>query len=117
MTFHDTLQAYKDKCESSLNQILESIDETKEALVMLEKQGIAVTAQLETLNDLMNTPPVVELPLIEPDDIEEMFDKRMETHDGGTEEEVLRVRQDTVYREEAMESVDKLDEINRTEEN
>lgn len=113
MTFHDTLQTYKNKAEASLKQVIDSIDSTKEALEMLEKQGIAITAQLETIDELMNAPPVVELPYAGEENIEELFEKRLDTHDGTAVEEVFEDRQENVYFKEAMDTVEKLDEHNR----
>lgn len=117
MTFYDTLEAYKNKCEAALAQVKASLGETRESLELLEKQQVIIEAQLMTLDNLMEEPPVVEMPLVEPEDVEEMFDKRLETHDGSSDAEVYKARQDTVYRAEAMEAVEKLDELNRGEEN
>jgi len=117
MTFYDTLEAYKNKCEAALAQVKAGLVEARESLELFEKQQTIIEAQLLTLDDLMRSPPIVEMPIVESDDVEEMFDKRLETHDGSPDAEVYKERQDTVYRAEAMDAVEKLDELNRGEEN
>jgi len=116
MTTYETLKTYKDKCEVALGQVVDGLVEAHESIKLLEKQQIAIQAQIETLDDLMNVeenPPIVEVPLVAPEDIEEMFDKRMETHDGSSPEGVYAARQDNVYRGEAMAAVEVLDAANR----
>ena len=116
MITYETLKTYKEKCEAALGEVSDAIVEARESLEMLEKQQIAIEAQIETLNNLMNTeenPPIVELPFAGPDDIEKVFDKRLETYDGSPPEEIYGERQDNVYLKEAMEAVDKLDAANR----
>jgi len=120
MITYETLEAYKNKCDAALDQVIESIAQTQESLEMLGKQQIAITAQIETLTDLMDikkTPPVVELPLVAPEDIEEHFDNRLETHNATSDAEVYAARQDNVYLKEAMEAVETLDAANRAKEN
>jgi len=117
MITYETLEAYKNKCEAALGQVSDGLVEAHETIELLEKQQIAIQAQIETLSDLMDikkSPPVVELPLVAEEDIAEMFDKRLETHDGTSGEEVFEARQDNVYLGEAMETVEALDAANRT---
>lgn len=119
MITYETLEAYKNRCEVALGQVADGLAEAHEAIKLLEKQQIAIQAQIETLNDLMDikkNPPVVELPLAG-ERIEEVFERRLETHTGESDADVFGARQDTVYRTEAMEAVEKLDEANRDEEN
>lgn len=114
MITYETLKTYKDKCKGALQEVVDAIAEAEKSLEMLGRQGIAITAQIETLETLMDregSPPIVELPFVGPEDIEEMFDKRLDTHDGSSKEEAYQERQD-VYRIEAMESVEALDELN-----
>lgn len=117
MITYETLKTYKDKCETALNQVADSLVATQESLEMLEKQQIAIEAQIETLDNLMDVeenPPIVELPFSGTENIEELFENRLVTHGDLAPEETYQNRQD-VYRKEAMETVEALDAANRAE--
>jgi len=117
MITYKTLEVYLERVEIALAAIEEGIVRHERGLKDLKEQRIAVAAQVETLQNLMDVeenPPIVELPMAGPESIEEHFDKRLETHDGSTADEVYQKRQDKVYHSEAMETVEVLDEANRT---
>lgn len=114
MVTYETLKTFKDKCDAALEEVAKSLDAARADVEMLNKQGVAISAQIDTLEQLMdveNNPPIVELPFVGDGDIEEAFSKRLETHEGKPEEEVYKDRQ-VVYKGEALETVDALDVLN-----
>ena len=113
-----TIEAYMGRVEVALNAVNASIVRHEQGLKDLIEQKIALSAQSETLRQLANieeAPPVVEIPFAGPENIEDKFEDRLNTFDGTTPEENFRNRQDNVYRGEALETVEVLDEANRAE--
>lgn len=99
-------KVYKDKSEHK--ELLE------EDLRLMAEQLIALEAQKETIQQLMDTennPPMSELPFAG-DDIEELFDKRLEGPEGLSLEEVHKDRQEGVYLKESLDMIEQLDILN-----
>jgi hypothetical protein len=115
------LQDFLDKCRDALQQTqeeyqkrLEKRKHIDEDIRISEDQIIAIEAQILTIEQLMDVeanPPKSELPFAG-DDIEELFDKRLEGSDGATEEELLEQRQE-VYKAEALDQVEMIDALNK----
>ena len=112
----DTVEAWLKKARDGLNEVLEAKTTAEESLIMHGKQIIAITAQIETLEALIdfdNNPQVIGLPKAG-ELLEELYDNRLEGPDGLEIEEVKEVRQD-VYSREALVSAEELHAANTEE--
>ena len=112
---YKTLEVYHEKVTDALGQVEARIAECKQLLFELERQEIAINAQIETLEQLMNEKPIVELPFAGEENIQERFENRFKLHEDLSPEEVYEKRQDTVYFNESMESVEALHAANESE--
>jgi len=118
-----TLETFLEKCEKAYTDVqkaredkLELIKQAEESRGLMRDQLIAIDAQIGTLKELMNiqdNPPLVEIPVASDEEIEELFDKRLDMFDGITAEKFYQDRQDNTYKKEAMKMVEDLDAINR----
>jgi len=118
-----TLEAFLEKCEGAYEDVRKARDDKLESIKQLEKdrglmrdQLIAISAQMDTLKELMNiqdNPPLVEIPMAPEEDIEELFDKRLDMFEGIGPDEFYKKRQENTYKKEAMRMVEDLDAINR----
>ena len=96
----DTVEAWLKRARDGLNEVLEAKTTAEESLIMHGKQIIAITAQIETLEALIdfdNNPQVIGLPKAG-ELLEELYDNRLEGPDGLEIEEVKEVRQDVYTR-------------------
>ena len=112
----DTVEAWLKRARDGLNEVLEAKTEAEQSLIVHEKQIVAITAQIETLETLIdfdNTNQVVGLPEAG-ELVEELYDNRLEGPEGLEVEEVKGLRQD-VYLREALESAEELHAANTEE--
>jgi len=117
MITHKTLEVYQAKCNDALKQIAEAIATKEEEIELLKKRRIAVQAQLEITEELMDTeanPPIVELPFAG-DKIEELHEKRLDMFDDISPDDFYKYRQENVYKKEALEGIEAIDAINEGE--
>jgi len=117
MVTYKTLEEWMSKCKKGLSEVELAHRNTKDALDVLSDQRIAVTAQIEMLETLMDTvanPPTIELPFAG-DEIENLFEERLSGPEGLSPEEVHKDRQEHAYLREAMASVKDIDAVNREE--
>jgi len=123
MVTYKTLEDYLQKCKTNMMDVqkkhkdqLEVIKEAEEQRDVLRNHLIAIQAQIETLQQLMDVeknPPHIELPMAE-DKIEEMFDERLEGPEGLSESDTRKARQD-VYLKESLDAVEDIHAINTEE--
>ena len=117
MVTYKTLEEWANKCRKALVEVELAHRNTEEQLGLLANQLIAVTTQIEMLEQLMDTennPPTIELPFAG-DGIEELFDKRLDGPEDLSQEEVHKNRQEHAYLREAMDSAKDIDAINTEE--
>ncbi len=124
MITHVYLADFLKKCEEALLQLEEARREANEELVkarenirILEDQTVAVEAQVLTTRmfmDSYNNPSSSEIPF-GGDEVEELFDKRLEGRDGESREETRQFRQE-VYLRESMDVIEEIDALNETTE-
>lgn len=111
------LEIYQDKCIDALEQIAEAIATKEEEIELLKMRRIAAQAQLEIVEELMDTktnPPIQELPFAG-EEIEELHDKRLDMFEDVEPEDFYKYRQEGVYKREAMKYIDGIDAINEQE--
>lgn len=121
MITHAQLEDFVTKCEEGLQLVAEAYKVTLDELALAEEnkriqeeQTIAIEAQILTLRQLMDTKnPVSEIPYAG-DEIEELFDKRLEGRDGEGEEETKKFRQ-KVYLKEGLDLIEEMDALNEAE--
>ena len=117
MVTYKTLEEWANKCRKSLVEVESAYRNTEEQLDRLANQRVAITAQIETLEQLMdieNNPPIVELPFAN-DEIETMFENRLSGPEGLAPDEVHKDRQKHAYLKEAMSAAKDIDAINKEE--
>ncbi len=117
MTTHATLKSFRKKVNVLLEKVKVEIRSAEDHLRYLQDSRVAFLAQIQTLEDLMNTtdnPPTIEIPMAEEDNIEELFEKRLGNPDQPEPDEMRRLRQEGVYKREALGMVDQLDELNNS---
>jgi hypothetical protein len=122
MVPYKTLEEFEKKCHAAVEKIqgvyrekTEQVEFLKEDLRLMDLQLAAVRGQIETLQQLMDTennPPISDIPYAG-DNIEELFDKRLDGPEGLSEEEVHEWRQEEVYKKESMDVVEMLDALNK----
>lgn len=108
-----TLQVYLEKVESAMDEIVVEIGKRRIELKEMEEQKFVFRGQIDTLKQLMESDPIVEIP--QSDNIEEEYEKRFDPPGNLPEDEVYEQRQEKVYLEEAEEMIKAVDEHNRTE--
>jgi len=118
MITYKTLEVYFKKCEDAKDQVEKELLSAKEHLRHMEDQKVAITAQMDTIKQLMDAenPPVIEIPA-GGDKIEELFDERLGKAGLPGEEELRKMRQEGVYKSEALGIVDQIDDINKEDNN
>ena len=112
----DTVEAWLKRAREGLSEVIEAKAAAQESLMVNEKQIIAITAQIETLETLIdfdNNNQVIGLPEAG-ELVEELYDNRLEGPEGLEVEEVKGLRQD-VYLREALESAEELHAANTEE--
>jgi 2-keto-3-deoxy-L-rhamnonate aldolase RhmA len=117
MVTYKTLEEWVNKCRKSLREVELAHRNAEEQLALLANQRIAITAQIETLEQLMdieNNPPAVELPFAS-DKLEELFTERLSGPEDLSAEEVYKDRQEHAYLKEAVSAAKDIDAINREE--
>ena len=117
MVTYKTLEVWMSKCKKGLSEVELAHRNTKDALEGLSNQRIAITAQIEMLETLMDTvanPPTVELPFAN-GEIENLFEERLSGPEGLSAEDVHKNRQEHAYLKEAMSAAKDIDAINREE--
>jgi len=116
MVTYKTLEEWMSKCKKGLSEVELAHRNAEDALDVLSNQRIAITAQIEMLETLMDTvgnPPTVELPFAN-DEIENLFEERLSGPEGLSAEDVHKDRQEHAYLREAMASVKDIDAVNAT---
>jgi len=118
MVTYRTLEDFLKKCQDGLVQVESLIVSARGQLRELELSEALINGQIQTLEQLMDTDnkQSVELPM-GGDKIEELFDERLGNPEFPDEKEMRKIRQEGVYKEEALGVVDQLDEINKREDN
>jgi len=112
----DTIEAWLKRARDGLAEVVEAKVAAQESLAVNEKQIIAITAQIETLETLIdfdNTNQVIGLPEAG-ELIEELYDDRLDGPEGLGVEEVKEARQE-VYLGEALASAEELHAANTEE--
>jgi hypothetical protein len=111
----DTVETWLVKTRAGLEKVLFEKQSMEERIETLFHQTIAITAQIETLESLLDfdNPQVVGLPHGE-DLIEELHENRLDGPEGLEYDEVKEARQDVYFRE-AVEAADDIDGINTKE--
>lgn len=115
---YKTLEAFKARCEEGLEQVKAQRKSQEEELATLKRQEAYIEGEIYAIEQLMSMPnqeKVVELPFAG-DEIEKLFEERLETYPGMTPGEVYKERRDVAYRKEAMDAVEMLDAVNRDKE-
>ena len=113
MVTHKTLEVYLAKVKKMQSDVETAVSDMQKQLAVYDKTQIALQAQIETLEQLMdydNNQPEVEVPLLG-DDIEEMHDNRLEGPEGLSRAETKQERQE-VYLGEAMNNARSIDAAN-----
>ena len=120
MTYHDTIQAFLEKCYASKEEVEQSRASLFEQIKQLEEtrkqqydQLLVVSGQIVALEALLD-PDVdhnVELPHGK-ENLEEMYERRLEGQDGLSEEEVRQFREKHAYQREAEAIVGQIHETN-----
>ena len=116
MATHKTLEDFLEKCKGAKSKVDRELSTAREQLRYLEDSSVAIQAQIETLEQLMDseTPQKVEIPAAGEGEIEKLFDERLGKAELPNEEEMRSMRQEGVYKREASEIVDQIDEANST---
>jgi len=111
----DTVESWLVKARAGLEKVVYERLSMREHIEILDKQEIAITAQIETLESLLDfdNPQIIGLPHGE-DLIEELHENRLDGPDGLEYDEVKEVRQDVYFRE-AEGAADDIDGINTKE--
>ena len=106
------LEEYLEKCKNGQEEIVEALKAAEDAVLRLKRQEAVVYGQIMAIEQLMDAPPITEIPIVDEEMIEEAHDKRLNLFDGVTPEEFLEDRKEVVYKREAMDFVDTIDAIN-----
>ena len=117
MVTYKTLEEWMSRCKKGLSGVDLAHRNTKDALDVLSNQRVAITAQIEMLEVLMDTvgnPPAVEVPFAG-DEIDTLFEERLNGPEDLSQEEVHKDRQENAYLTEAMASAKDIDAINTEE--
>ena len=112
----DTVEAWLKRAREGLSEVIEAKAAAQESLMVNEKQIIAITAQIETLETLIdfdNNNQVIGLPEAG-ELVEELYDNRLDGPEGLEVEEVKGLRQN-VYMREALGSAEELHAANTEE--
>jgi phage shock protein A len=115
MVTYKTLEVFLEKCKKALEEVEQELEKAKKDVRSYENSTVAIEAQISTLTQLMdveNNPSTVELPKAG-DKIEELFDKRLGDPELPLADEMRAMRQEGVYKDEAMSSIEALDESNK----
>ena len=120
MVTYETLEEYRNKCATFLEELAAERDKGYEEIMAIEAQRkelldqqLVVSGQIEALDQLMDiekNPPIVELPM-HGDNVEEEFEKRLDGPEGMSEEEVKESRK-PVYLHEAVRAVEDISDAN-----
>lgn len=116
MVTYKTLETYLAKVTKQFAFKEKEIAELRVKLDRAEKDLSAMHGQIITLQTLMNieeNPPIVEMPFASDEEIERLYEKRLDMFDGETEESFFEKRKESTYRREAEEIAAKVDEINK----
>ena len=114
---HDKrLEEYLEKCKNGQEEIVEALKVAEDAVLRLKRQEAVVNGQIMAIEQLMDAPPLTEMPLVDEEMIEEAHDKRLDMFDGVTPEEFLEERKEVVYKREAMDFVETIDKVNNESE-
>ena len=121
MITFETLREWAKKCldakktvEEQYKQTQEVIDEKLAYKAQLEKHLIAVNAQIETLEQLMDiekNPPAVDIPSAGPD-IDKVYADRLKGWDDREEMDMYRERQEKTYKKEAKDIAEQIHAVN-----
>jgi len=123
MVTWETLSDWMKKCLDAKNTIVGQLKATEEELEKkeaykrrLQDHMIAVNAQIETLEQLMDiekNPPHVELPAAGPD-LEKSYADRLKGWDNRDEMDMYKERQEKTYRREAQDLVEQIHAVNES---
>ena len=106
------LEEYLEKCKNGQEEIVEALKAAEDAVLRLKRQEAVVYGQIMAIEQLIDAPPITEIPIVDAEMIEEAYDKRLNLFDGVTPEEFLEDRKEVVYKREATDFVDTIDAIN-----
>ena len=106
------LEEYLEKCKNGQEEIAKALEAAEGAVLRLERQEAVVYGQIMAIEQLIDAPPITEMPIVDEKMIEEAHDKRLDMFDGVTPEEFLEDRKEVVYKRDAMDHVDTIDAIN-----
>lgn len=111
----DTVETWLVRARAGLEKVVHERLSMEEHIEILDKQEIAITAQIETLESLLDfdNPQVVGLPHGN-DKMEELHENRLKGPDGLEYDEVKEKRQEVYFRE-SVEAADDIDGINTEE--
>lgn len=116
MSTHKTYEVYKARCKIVFKEKEDELEKARALVRQLELDLASINGQIITLETLMNVeenPPIVELPFSGERPIEEMYDTRLDGPMGANYETIRKGRQEGAYLTEAMDSVEYLDAANR----
>lgn len=115
MVTYETLKTYLEKVQAEMADTEENLAKAKALVARMEKKSYTLGGQIVTLQGLMNieeSPPVVEMPLVDEETMQENFDKRLDFFPGKDPEEFFEHRQEVSYKREADETLKKVHELN-----
>lgn len=114
MVTYKTLEEFLKKVQNAKEAIELELQSARDHLRYLEDSRVSVLAQIDTLTQLMDAdnPQSIEIPKAGEDSIQELFDERLGNPELPEPEEMRQMRQEGVYKDEALGMVDQIDEIN-----
>ena len=118
MVTHKTLEHYLQKCNEGQEKVYVALEKAKTDAAFYERQAAVIHGQIAAIEHLMdydNTVPIVEVPIVDEETMENAHEKRLNMFDDTTPEEYFEGRQDAVYKKEAMDFVETIDTINNEE--
>ncbi len=110
------LEEYLEKCKNGQEKIVEALRVAEDNVLRLKRQEAIIYGQVMALEQLMDAPPITEIPIVDEEMMEEAYDKRLSMFDGVTPEEFLEERKEAVYKREAMDFVETIDKVNNESE-
>lgn len=110
------LEEYLEKCKNGREEIVEMLKAAEDSVLRLKRHEAVVYGQIMAIEQLMDAPPITEIPIVDKEMIEEAYDKRLKLFDGVTPEEFLEERKEVVYKREAMDFVETIDKVNNESE-
>jgi len=112
------LENYMEKCVKGQEQISAALEKARADVEFYEKQAAVIYGQIKTIEYLMDNDevvPVVEVPIVDEEAMDAAHEKRLSMFDDTTPEEFFKGRQNSVYKNEAMDFVETIDAINNEE--